>query len=281
MSTILNRLVGAIVICAVTVCSLSHSYSLNAKAEEKEVEPVVIETLRFNVNDYIAFEDDVTNNVYVSAGISKEFNSILAGIEITATEDVYTEETVNQKRETLPTITDVDCIKYVACDYLNVRNLPNTDGEKIAVLAANTEVHVTGIIADSEFVRIEYKGESYYVASEYLSDEKVDRYIITAPTEELNSYLGTITDSYGYRLTYYDLDMSKCIEVMRRKGYTDEVWVDQYGYKRLGKYIMAAGAYKKGTILKCSQGEVIIVDHGSFEETYGKAALDLCAAWDS
>lgn len=62
--------------------------------------------------------------------------------------------------------------KYAKCS-LNVRRLPNQDGERIGTLATNQEVEVTGRCAETGWYQITYLGETAYVSNSYLSDEKI------------------------------------------------------------------------------------------------------------
>lgn len=180
-------------------------------------------------------------------------------------------------------ITAIDHVqKYVSVGTLNVREQPDLDAEILTSLSINSEVTVIGVASNTQFVQIEYNGEIGFVADEFLSDDEIEVPVYKDPssTFQFNSIIGCTTDYNGFRLTYYDLNMSKCISEMRSLGYTDEVWISSQGYKMMGNYIMAAGDYPKGTVLSCSLGNVIIVDHGTFSDTYGKMALDICTTWD-
>ena len=55
---------------------------------------------------------------------------------------------------------------------VNVRDLPNKDGEKIGSLDGSQEVSVTGQCAETGWYRINYNNGIAYVASDYLADEK-------------------------------------------------------------------------------------------------------------
>lgn len=254
---------------------------------------VMMDHLNESVNNTEESKDDLLiNSSLPCAGASDIIASTNAALvnEVTEAQVSYDEMYTDTENEVVA-VTAIDpTVMYVTAGKLNVRTEPDQEAEKLDTLSVNTEVLVTGIAeeVDDNFVQVELEnnGEKLngFVSSEYLSEEKVltpeEKYPITAPTEHLDTVKGAINrDSYGFRISYYHLDMSRCISIMRSKGYNEDVWVDKYGYLRMGSYIMAAGHYDKGTVLNCSQGQVIIVDHGEFEYTYGKNALDLCTVW--
>ena len=84
--------------------------------------------------------------------------------------------------------------------------------------------------------------------------------------------------------TYYNLNMSRCISIMRNLGYSEEeypYWIREDGAKMLGDYVMVAADLSirpKGTILETSLGTAIVVDTGSFAK-YDSMMLDVCVSW--
>ena len=84
--------------------------------------------------------------------------------------------------------------------------------------------------------------------------------------------------------TYYNLNMSRCISIMRDLGYSEEeypYWIREDGAKMLGDYVMVAADLSirpKGTILETSLGTAIVVDTGSFAK-YDSMMLDVCVSW--
>ena len=86
------------------------------------------------------------------------------------------------------------------------------------------------------------------------------------------------------RETYYNLDMSGCVAMMRVKGYNSTdypYWVRSDGCKMLGPYIMVAANLRirpKGTILETSLGWAIVCDTGGFVRNY-PYGLDIATNW--
>lgn len=84
--------------------------------------------------------------------------------------------------------------------------------------------------------------------------------------------------------TYYNLDMSRCIDIMRDLGFSEEeypYWIRDDGAKMLGDYVMCAANLElrpKGTIVESSLGLSIVVDTGPFAKK-NPTQLDLCVNW--
>ena len=78
--------------------------------------------------------------------------------------------------------------------------------------------------------------------------------------------------------TYYNLNMSGVVNIMRNMGNTDPYWVRGDGVKMLGDYVMVAAdleTHPRGSIVESSLGEAIVVDTGSLE----KEQLDIAVTW--
>ena len=76
--------------------------------------------------------------------------------------------------------------------------------------------------------------------------------------------------------TYYNLNMSRCIDIMRGLGYDYEYWIRDDGVKMFGDYVMIAantGVYPKGSIIETSLGTAIVVDHCP------SGNIDVCVSW--
>lgn len=99
----------------------------------------------------------------------------------------------------------------------------------------------------------------------------------------LTAYAGVYNGPSG-KETYYNLDMSRVVSIMRSMGYSEEeypYWVRDDGVKMLGPYVMVAAELStrpKGTILESSLGTAIVVDTGGF--AFGNPTqLDIATAW--
>ena len=99
----------------------------------------------------------------------------------------------------------------------------------------------------------------------------------------LTAYAGVYNGPSG-KETYYNLDMSRVVSIMRSMGYSEEeypYWVRDDGVKMLGPYVMVAAELStrpKGTILESSLGTAIVVDTGGFASG-NPTQLDIATAW--
>ena len=99
----------------------------------------------------------------------------------------------------------------------------------------------------------------------------------------LNPSNGSIIGPSG-KETYYNLDMSGVVRIMRNMGYSAEEypdWVRSDGAKMLGSYVMVAANLNlrpRGSIVLCSLGEAIVADTGGFAEG-NPTQLDIATAW--
>ena len=67
--------------------------------------------------------------------------------------------------------------------------------------------------------------------------------------------------------TYYNLDMSGVISIMRGIGNNDQYWVRSDGVKMLGDYVMVAANLNirpRGSLVETSLGTGIVCDTGGF-----------------
>ena len=111
------------------------------------------------------------------------------------------------------TYTDMDATMY-AQKTVNVRSLPNTDGEKLGSLSTNDEVKVTGQCAETSWYRIEYSGGVAYVSDSYLGNDKV---VVEQPKTEQTAQststecpypLYTVIDDGGTNVYFYHTENS-------------------------------------------------------------------------
>lgn len=100
----------------------------------------------------------------------------------------------------------------------------------------------------------------------------------------LNNYNGTIVNDWGNKETYYNLDMSGVVSIMRSNGYGESqypYWERNDGCKMLGPYIMVAAnlqTYPRCSIVNTSLGKAIVADTGSFAY-YNSNQFDIATNW--
>lgn len=102
--------------------------------------------------------------------------------------------------------------------------------------------------------------------------------------KRLNPQKGTIEGPSG-KETYYNLDMSGVISIMRNMGFSEKdypYWVRDDGCKMLGNYIMVAANLNlrpRGTTIATSLGTGLVCDTGGFA-AYNQTQLDIAVTWN-
>ena len=177
----------------------------------------------------------------------------------------------------------------------------NADANEVATLDLNEEVKLTGT-NDLQYWKAKYDGKVVYVDKDHLMDE--EEIIEPEPTPEPqqnnnvetisrddtknNDYNGAVlTPSAGTIIgpsgkeTYYNLDMSGVISIMKGAGYNEEYWVRDDGVKMYGDYVLAACAFDirpRGSLVETSLGTAICADTGGF--AYGNPTqIDIATNW--
>lgn len=81
--------------------------------------------------------------------------------------------------------------------------------------------------------------------------------------------------------TYYNLDMSGVVSIMRGMGNNDPYWVREDGVKMLGNYVMVAANLSirpRGSLVETSLGTGIVCDTGGFASG-NPTQLDIAVSW--
>lgn len=114
------------------------------------------------------------------------------------------EDTIESDAPTY-TYTDIDATKY-AKSTVNVRDLPDTSGNKVGSLSTNDEIHIDGQCNETGWYRFEYNGNVAYVSNSYLVDKKVE---VSSPAETPSNGGGQSSGKHwydGYEMyTWYDM----------------------------------------------------------------------------
>lgn len=178
----------------------------------------------------------------------------------------------------------------VTASSLNVRSGSSTDHAVLGTLSNGTSVTVSELESNGWY-KISYNGQTAYVAGNYLdvddpsgvaaaetSSETQTASAWTGPV--LTKRAGTVQGPSG-KETYYNLDMSGVVKIMRSMGSTDEYWVREDGVKMLGNYIMCAAnlsVHPRGSLVESSLGTCIVCDTGSFAQS-NPNQLDIAVNW--
>lgn len=165
---------------------------------------------------------------------------------------------------------------------VNFRAEDNSDSEILDTLKLNTKIEY--IDDNEEWLFVKYNDEYGYIKADYISDKvtKVsNKKQIVLPKNHLTRSKGVCYYN-GRRESYYNLDMSGVVRIMRNKGYNGVYNVRADGVKTFGGYVMVAAdfrTYPRGSYIETSLGAGIVCDTGSFVNRYGSSALDIATAW--
>ena len=130
------------------------------------------------------------------------------------------------------------------------------------------------LLNDVQFIQNNYNVVTQIVYSkpsflQYISD-------VNALTASGGVYYGP-----SGKETYYNLNMSGVIDIMRGMGNNDAYWIREDGAKMLGDYVIVAAdlnKYPRGTIVDTSIGKGIVCDTGSFTQN-SDTQLDIATDW--
>lgn len=109
-------------------------------------------------------------SIYV---VVKTSNAPIENTESTESTEVQAEPQTTEPEQSTYSYTDKSATMY-AQRTVNVRDLPDTNGNKVGGLSTNQEVSVTGQCNETGWYRINYNGGTAYVSNSYLGDSKVE-----------------------------------------------------------------------------------------------------------
>ena len=169
----------------------------------------------------------------------------------------------------------------VTADTLNVRSGPSEDAKIIGQVTYGSQIELRDSTEDG-WVQIAFDNPEAYVCADYvaLEGEELTSGSSASQTEVLNPYNGTVMGPSG-KETYYNLDMSGIVSIMRSMGNNDEYWIREDGVKMLGDYIMCAAnldVHPRGSYVESSLGTCIVCDTGGFA-AYNPYQLDIAVNW--
>lgn len=116
-----------------------------------------------------------TEKVKATEVIETESTETTEVVETENTEvaETETQESTETAEQSPYSYTDMSATMY-AQRTVNVRDLPDTNGNKVGGLSTNQEVSVTGQCNETGWYRINYNGGTAYVSNSYLGDSKVE-----------------------------------------------------------------------------------------------------------
>ncbi len=130
------------------------------------------------------------------------------------------------------------------------------------------------LLNDVQFIQNNYNVVTQVVYSEPSLSQYISN--VNALTASGGVYYGP-----SGKETYYNLNMSGVIDIMRGMGNNDAYWIREDGAKMLGDYVIVAAdlnKYPRGTIVDTSIGKGIVCDTGSFTQN-SDTQLDIATDW--
>lgn len=176
-----------------------------------------------------------------------------------------------------------DVVMYASAS-VDLKAIPSDKAEAVETVDLNTELHLTGS-NELKYWRVVKDGTTYYVDHDLLNTKKT--YVSTAVSYTINWNGAALNPSSGSIMgpsgkeTYYNLNMSGVVNVMRNMGNTDEYYVRADGVKMLGNYVMVAANLQlrpRGSLVMTSLGMGIVCDTGGFAIN-NPTQLDIAVAW--
>jgi hypothetical protein len=164
-----------------------------------------------------------------------------------------------------------------------VKQVPVTLGNAETKTAAATDAQVKATLRDnllSKAANLEYIPAERDSDVENSETYKIVRDAYVWDGAVISTSAGAVTGPNG-RETYYNLDMSGVVGVMRAQGNSDPYWVRSDGCKMLGNYIMVAAnlnVHPRGSIVRSSRGLAIVCDTGGFASG-NPQQLDIAVNW--
>lgn len=187
---------------------------------------------------------------------------------------------------------DVNQVMY-AMDAVSVYAEPSQDSKEITQLEQNDAVTVTGL--SDTYTRVDVNGITGYVLKDSLQDHKLtfserlktiqnQPVVYTWNGAVLSTSKGSVYGPSG-KETYYNLNMSGVISVMRSMGFHEAeypYWVRKDGAKMLGPYVMVAAdlrSHPKGSVMDITLGKALVCDTGEFAINGSGTSVDVAVTW--
>lgn len=166
--------------------------------------------------------------------------------------------------------------------------ITKTDFIKVSTKSINLDKSVTDtkLVVDTELERQRKEAEEKEKLAKKLEEEKKKKVEIIETSysgSKLTKSKGTIQGPSG-KETYYNLNMSGVVSIMRRKGFSEAEYpynVRADGVKCLGPYVMVAahlGNRPRGSKVQTSLGTGLVCDTGGFAAG-NPSQIDIATSW--
>ena len=240
------------------------------KAKADEVAKVDVEINELN-SEYTLVDNEFKKLVRDDYNLSNKFGSVTAYMDLVQLEKETKERAEEYKNE----ITDLNNKKETLNSEKELIEKSKTESEK-KLKDINSQVDA----AQSKVDEIKKAEEAAKAKEEARAAAQTQTSNPTWNGSVLSASAGVNYGPSG-KETYYNLDMSGVVSIMRGMGNNDEYWVRADGCKMLGNYIMVAAnlsVHPRGSLVETSLGTGIVCDTGGFAS--GNAnQLDIATTW--
>ena len=168
------------------------------------------------------------------------------------------------------------------------KHITKIDFINVSTKSINLDKSVTNtkLVVDTELERQRKEAEEKEKLAKKLEEEKKKKVEIIETSysgSKLTKSKGTIQGPSG-KETYYNLNMSGVVSIMRRKGFSEAEYpynVRADGVKCLGPYVMVAahlGNRPRGSKVQTSLGTGLVCDTGGFVAG-NPSQIDIATSW--
>ena len=108
---------------------------------------------------------------------------------------------------------------FYATDNVVIFEKANTKSTRISTYITNDKIKTIGRTKNKKWFKVKYNGQIRYIRSTNLSKKKDKSYTYKGP--RLNAYMGRNVGPNGLDESYYNLNMSGVISIMRSMGFSE------------------------------------------------------------
>ena len=169
---LLGLLLSAMFVSVCVGCGAENTTTEPTEAVETAEESTVEQTEEITATTTESTEQTTEATEEASEEVETETETTSEPTETVAPEPTE-EPTPEPEPQAIYTYTDVSATMY-AQQTVNVRDLPDTSGNKLGSLSTNDEIAITGQCNETSWYRFEYNGSVAYVSNKYVDENKVE-----------------------------------------------------------------------------------------------------------
>lgn len=261
-------LIGAAAILVIGIPSTVVAYSSANKTDDGETiaSMVVVEPIDKEVE---------------RSGLNSTYSS--AQIESTTTESVYTDNR-SELEEKDKGLSCVDVMANKSIDIINEIADNAIDKDSIDSEVKTAEEKLKAIRDEKARIEAEALALAEVQAAAEPEPEPVQEQVTYSWSGQVLSPQAGVVQGPSGKETYYNLDMSGVVSIMRDMGYDEAnypYWIRNDGCKMLGDCIMVAADLNlrpRGSVIECSLGTALVCDTGGFAAS-NPYQLDIAVTW--